>query len=87
MLLKAVRLETTIYVPWYLAPTVSLRLQVSGEDIKTTLDKVDTELELGRVYGNRPPGVYHLNAMFCYYGQHYHAFIHKVCRREGRGGC
>lgn len=55
--------------------------QVSGDEIRGTLDVVDTEVTLDDLYdssasrGDR--GSYRLHSMFCYYGQHYHAFIHK----------
>lgn len=38
------------------------------------------QLELNEMYSNLPGKTkltYRLHSMFCYYGQHYHAFIHK----------
>ncbi|GAX78212.1 hypothetical protein CEUSTIGMA_g5654.t1 [Chlamydomonas eustigma] len=62
--------------------------QVSADDIKDTLEVVDTEMALADLYNEVPAALqqgtssYHLYSMFCYYGQHYHAFIYKedICQ-------
>ncbi|GIL47747.1 hypothetical protein Vafri_3928 [Volvox africanus] len=54
---------------------------VPGEAIAGTLSLVDTILDLKEVFaGSNCPGnmpTYALHGMFCYYGQHYFAFINR----------
>lgn len=56
---------------------------VSSEEIAGTMDYIDTVLKPQEIFtnGNCPPEIdaltYALHGMFCYYGQHYFAFIYR----------
>ncbi len=56
---------------------LSLLVQVACID--TEIDVRDLYDELPKAKAAAPPACtkFQLHSMFCYYGQHYHAFIHK----------
>ncbi|CAL8470323.1 g9865 [Coccomyxa elongata] len=54
------------------------RNQESAADIRDTMATIQETVDLGEVYLGQPKGryIYRLRSMVCYYGAHYHAFVH-----------
>ena len=70
--LEAAPLVVTLMLAW--------EPSVTRQDITGTLAAVDFHLDLRDVYGPQQlvAGRYSLRSMFCYYEQHYVAFIYKL---------
>ncbi|MEW5304043.1 MAG: hypothetical protein WDW36_006678 [Sanguina aurantia] len=79
--LPAAPRKTLERLPQVLTLLLAWEENVTADDIRETMAIVKETCRAGDIYpgpGTCPPGPdeYALRAMFCYYGQHYHAFIY-----------